>query len=87
MVVDERSEREKIKEVCEISPNIRVAVFAQTFVVKAVHLRDLPRLVVPSEDGDTVAISKLECHEQSDCFYRIVPPINIVAHEEVVRVW
>jgi len=41
LVVDKSGEGEIIEEVCEIFPNICVAIFSQAFVVEAIHLGDL----------------------------------------------
>ena len=57
MIVNEGGEGKKIKKVCEESPDIRVAVFAETFVVETVHLRYLPRLMVSAKDGYSVAVA------------------------------
>ena len=46
VVVDEGREREVVEQVGEVLPHVRVPVLSQTLVVEAVHLRDLPRLVV-----------------------------------------
>ena len=43
----------------EVFPDIGVSVFPQTFVVKSVDLRDLTGLVVPSQDGDALAVPNL----------------------------
>jgi len=68
LIIDERGEREEVEQVGEVPPYVGVAVFAQTLVVEAVDLRNLPRLVVTSQDGDAVAIAQLESHEESDRF-------------------
>ena len=43
----------------EVFPDIGVSVFPQTFVVKSVDLSDLTGLVVPSQDGDALAVPNL----------------------------
>lgn len=48
LVVNERGERQIVKEVREVLPDICVAVLAQTLIVKAIHLRDLATLVIAS---------------------------------------
>ena len=50
------------------------------------HLGDLTRLVVASENSDSVLKAHLECDEQSDCLDTVVAAIHVVAHKEVVRV-
>ena len=60
LVIDQRGEGQIIKEVCEVLPDVSVSVFPQTLVVEAVHLGDLPALVVPSEDGDSLPVPYLQ---------------------------
>ena len=59
LVLDEGGEGEEVEEVGEETPDIGVAVFAQTLVVEAVYLGDLSGLVIATEDGDAVAVSEL----------------------------
>lgn len=56
--VHQRGQRQVVEQVCEVLPHVGVAVLPQALVVEAVDLRDLPRLVVPSQDGDSL----LETH-------------------------
>lgn len=86
LVFDERSEREEIEEIRKVPPHVGIAVFPQTLVVESVHLRDLPRLVVASEDGDAVAVAQFEGNKEGDGFNGVIPPVDIVTHEEVVGV-
>ncbi len=51
--INQRSEWQVVEQVCEVLPDVGVAVLPQALVVEAVDLRDLPRLVVPSQDGDS----------------------------------
>jgi hypothetical protein len=60
LVVNESSEGEIVEEVGEVFPDISIAVFPQTFVVKAVDLGDLSTLVVPSKDGDSGRVSDFQ---------------------------
>lgn len=57
--VDQRGERQVVKQVCEVLPHVSVAVLPQALVVEAVDLCDLPRLVVPSQDGDSLLETNL----------------------------
>lgn len=54
LLVHQCRERQVVKQVCEVLPDVGVAVLPQTFIVEAVDLCDLPRLVVPSQDGDSL---------------------------------
>ena len=48
LILNNGSEREVVKEVCEVFPDIRVAVFPQTLVVESINLGNLTTLMVPS---------------------------------------
>lgn len=60
LLVHQRGERQVVEQVCEVLPDVGVAVLPQTLVVEAVDLRDLPRLVVPSQDGDSLRETDLK---------------------------
>ena len=62
------------------------AVLAQALVVEAVHLRDLPRLVVAADERDAVGVAHFECEEQQECLDRVEPAVDEIAHEKVVGV-
>jgi hypothetical protein len=48
-----------IKEVSEVFPHICVAILSQTLIIETIHLRDLTRLMISTEDGNTVLVSYL----------------------------
>lgn len=58
--VHQRREREVVEQVGEVLPHVGVPVLPEALVVEAVHLRDLPALVVPSQDGDALAVANLQ---------------------------
>ena len=74
LAVHQRSQREVVEQICEVSPDLNlnnglsllklfylgVAVFSQAFVVEAVHLGDLPTLVVSAQNGHSVRVSHLK---------------------------
>ena len=51
LVINERCHGEQVKDAAAVAPGVAVPVFVLTLVIEAVHLRDLPRLVVPSQQG------------------------------------
>lgn len=63
LVVDEGGEGEVVEQVGKVLPDIGVAVLAEAFVVEAVDLGDLARLMVSAEDGDALRVSDLEGDE------------------------
>lgn len=48
------SERQIVEQVGQVLPNVRIPVLAQTLVVKAVHLSNLPTLMIASQNSDAV---------------------------------
>ena len=49
-------------------------------------MSNLSGLVVTSEDRDSILKAYLEGYEESDGLDRVVPSVNVIAHEEVVCV-
>ena len=49
------SQDKVVKYLCTVLPGIGAAILADTLVVEPIHLRDLPRLMVPAQDGDPEA--------------------------------
>lgn len=60
LIIDQGSKRQVVKQICEVFPDIGVAIFPEALVIEAVHLGDLAGFVVPAEDGDTLGVSDLE---------------------------
>jgi len=50
------------------------------------HLGDLSRLVVTSQDSDSILIADFEGDEESDGLDGVVTSVNVISHEEVVGV-
>jgi hypothetical protein len=46
-----------VEHLAAVAPHVCAAVLARTLVVEAVHLRDLPRLVVAADERDAVRIA------------------------------
>jgi len=55
-----------IKGIRKGLPHIGVTVFAQTLVVKSVHLRNLSTLVVAPQNGNAMTVPNLEGDKESD---------------------
>lgn len=87
LVFHEPRQWQVVEEIGKVCPDCRGSVFAQALIVKAVHLRDLPRLVIPSEDRDTLWMPHFQRHQQRHRLHTVVPSVNVVAHKEVVCCW
>lgn len=53
-------QRKVIEEISEVLPYIGVAIFSQALVVEAIHLSDLPALVVPAQERDSAREANLQ---------------------------
>jgi hypothetical protein len=79
LVVDECGQREVVEKICEVLPDIGVAVLAEALVVEAVDLSNLPGLVVTSENRDALRVANLESYEEGNGLDRVVASVDIVA--------
>lgn len=84
--IHDRTESKIVENLAAISPYIGRPILPLTLIVEAVHLRDLPRLVVPSDQGNAIGIADFVCEKKKERFYRVETSVDEVAHEEVVRV-
>lgn len=55
--INDSSESEVVEDLAAVAPDVRGAVLALALVEEAVHLRDLPRLVVPPDERDPVGVA------------------------------
>lgn len=78
LVLDKCGEGEVVEKVGEVFPHVSVAVLAQALIVEAVDLRDLARLVVSSQDGDTLGVTDFEADKERDGLYRVVTTVDVV---------
>jgi hypothetical protein len=81
--VDERSEREIVEDLTAPPPDVRRAVLPEALVVEAVNLRDLPALVVPPDERDTVRISDLQGEQEEESFYRVESAVDKVTCADI----
>jgi len=85
--VDNGAEREVVEDLAAVAPDVRGAVLALAFVVEAVHLRDLPRLVVAPDERDAVWVPHFVREQEEERLDGVEASVHEVAHEEVVGVW
>lgn len=50
LIFDDSCEGQVIEQISKELPDISVAIFAHAFIVEAIHLGDLPALVVASQN-------------------------------------
>ena len=85
-VVNDGCEGQVVKDLCAVAPHVDGAVLAKTFIVETVHLSDLSRLVIASDESDTFRVAHLKSQEEEECLDGVVATIHEVAHEEIVGV-
>lgn len=51
---------QKVHNLGTVAPNVNRAVFAQTFVIEAIDLGDLARLMIASDQRDALLVSHLQ---------------------------
>ena len=56
LVIDDDGQRQEIKHVGEVVPDIGVAVFAAAFGVEPVRLRNAARFVISADEMDAVRV-------------------------------
>lgn len=86
LIIDNCSDGEVIKDFGEGSPDIERAVFSDTLIIETVNLRDEPRLVISSEQGDSVLVSDLEREQHEESFDAVPSPIDIIPEEDVIGI-
>lgn len=78
--VHHRAQGEIVEDFAAPPPDVTAAVLALTLVVEAVNLGDLPRLMVPANEGDALGISDLQCEQEQERLDAVKPPINEIAY-------
>ena len=85
-VIDDSCEGEVVENFSTVAPDVDRAVLAEAFIVESVNLGDLTRLVVTSDQSDTLWVADLKCQQKKERLDRVVATINEITHEEVVGV-
>mmetsp|Transcript_20055 Transcript_20055/g.51700 ORF Transcript_20055/g.51700 Transcript_20055/m.51700 type:complete len:279 (+) Transcript_20055:173-1009(+) len=80
-VLDDRRQREVVEDLRAVPPHVDRTKLSQALVVEAVHLRNLPALVVPTDERDSVRVAHLQRQQQQECFDRVKPAVDEVTHE------
>ena len=57
--VDNGCERQVIKDFCAVAPDVYATILSEALIVKTVHLGDLTRLVIASNQSDALGVPDL----------------------------
>lgn len=71
-IFDYSGQRQVIKKLSQGFPDVAVTVFSAAFIIESVDLGNLSRLVVSSQDDDSVFVSDFEGNQQSDSFNTVM---------------
>jgi len=63
-----------------------LVVTKKALAIGNLHLGDLSRLVISSQDSDSILIADLKGDKESDGLDGVVASVNVISHEEVVGV-
>lgn len=84
--VHKGADGKKIEHVDTLLPDVGSAVLPHALIVKTVHLGDLPALVVSTKKRNAVWVEDLQRKQEQKRFDAVVASVDIIAHEEVVRI-
>ena len=87
LVLNYRCEGQVVEQICEVLPDVRVAIFAEALIVETIDLSDLSRLVIASENCDAVLKAHFQANEKCHSLDRVISTIDVISHEQVVCVW
>lgn len=86
LVAHDSGEGKIVEELRKTAPNIRIAIFTQTFIIKSVNLGDLSAFMVSAQNRYPIRIPNFQRDKQRNSLDRIVASINIVTHEKIVGI-
>ena len=87
LLVYNGSQWQEVHDLCAVSPDVHGAILAQALIIEAVHLRDLPRLVIAANQRDISRVPHLKCEEKQEGLHTVKASINEIAHKKVVGAW
>ena len=87
LVLDHSGEGQVIEELSKLLPDVGITILAEALVVEPIYLSDLSRLVVSSEDSESVLIADFKGDKQGYGLDRVVSSVDVVTHEQIVGVW
>lgn len=87
LIVNESSQWQVVEKVGKVLPDIGVAILSQALVVESIYLCNLSTFVISAKNGDPIAVPNFQSYEKGDSFNRIIPSIDVIAHEEIVGIW
>lgn len=85
LIVDDHTQGKKIKHVCKVMPDVRVAIFPRALGVKAVRLSNTTSLVISSNKMYAVGVSQFQTNKQRNGLNAEKSTVNVVAFKDRQR--
>ena len=77
--IHDSAKRKVVEDLTTPSPDVTAPVLPLAFVIEAVHLRDLSRLVVAAYEGHAFGVADFEGEKKEEGFDAVEPAIHKVA--------
>lgn len=84
LILDNCSQRQVVKQICEHFPSGGVLVLPHALVVEPIVLCDVSALMVTTKDCYAVFVAHLQRQQKAHRFHRVVASIHVIAKEQVV---
>lgn len=85
-IIDRSREWQVVEEVCEQLPHVGIPIFSNALIVETVHLSDLARFVVATQDRHALRIAHLQRDHDGDTLDAVIASVNVVTHKQIVCV-
>lgn len=82
-IIDDGGEREVVKDISAIPPDIERAILPEAFIIEAIHLRDLTALMITSDQRDQIRIANFICKQQEERLNTIEPAVYKISQEKI----
>ena len=66
LVIDQRSQGKVVEQISETFPHVCIPIFPKAFIVEPIHLRNLTRFMIATEDCNALRVSDLESNKKGD---------------------
>ena len=87
LILNNSCHRQVVKKVSVVFPNICIAVFPITLVIKSIDLCNLSALMIASQNGNSVRESHFEQYKNCYTFKGVIASVHVVSHKEIIGVW
>ena len=86
LVLNHSCQRQKIKKISVVLPDICISIFPKALIVKTIDLSNLPRFMISAQNCYSFLEPNFQTNQKSNSLYWVISSINVVSHEQVVSV-